>query len=243
MRLEHETNTHPRLLRKSASGEPDAKSGSKKQADRGQAQGTRFVGATHLDDQRKSAISRALKEQEIGDEIGRQIFVCAVEYQLTVHGPQLGSRSPPNPEALEREAELTAAVMTIAETAGAMLSLLRALPESSRSRLSETLTAQDTLRRTYDDRYLCELGNEMGRLQRAAAAAAEAVQLEEIPDDPAPSRDFVTNLVKAYAECFEQRPTAAADGGFSFALQTLGEVTGLVIGYEPAFLAEILPAT
>jgi hypothetical protein len=49
--------------------------------------------------------------------------------------------------------------------------------------------------------------------------------------------------VKAYAECFEQRPTAAADGGFSFALQTLGEVTGLVIGYEPAFLAEILPAT
>jgi hypothetical protein len=240
MRLEHETNTHPRLLRKSALGEPDAKSGSKKQAAREQAQGTRFVGATHLDDQQKSAISRALKEQEIGDEMGHQIFVCAVEYQLTVHGPQLGSRSQPNPEALERQAELAAAFMTIAEKAGAMSSLLRALPESSRSRLSETLTAQDTLRRTYDDRYLDELGNEMDRLQHAAA---DADQLEEIPDDPAPSRDFVTKLAKAYAECFEQRPTAEADGGFSFALQTLGEVTGLVIGYEPAFLAEILPAT
>ncbi len=241
MRLEHETNTHPRLLRNSALGDESSPSKGKKQADRRKAQGTRFVGATHLDERQKAEISRELTERCIGDEMGRQIFVCALEYQLTVFGPQLEKRTEPDPEALERQALIAQSLRDIAEKARTLASLLRALPEPLQGKLCQTLCAQDSLRRTYDERYLCELGCEIDRMERATSTAADDVQLEAVRDDPAPSREFVTKLAQIYAECFEAEPTADADGGFGFALETLGEVTGLVIGHEPGFLAEILP--
>jgi hypothetical protein len=241
MRLEHEIKTQPRLLRKSDIGGADPAPKGKKPEARGKAKGTRFVGATHLDERQKAQISQALKKQRIGDDMGREIFVCALEYQLTVFGPQLERRQQPDPAVLERQAALARTLREVADRAQALSSLLRELPELSKSGVLQTLAAQDNLRRGYDERYLCELGREIDRMERASATAADNVQAEVIRDNPAPSRDFVAKLAKVYAECFEAEPTAEADGGFGFALETLGEVTGLVIGHEPAFLAEILP--
>lgn len=240
MRLEHEMNTHPRLLRTSALEKKDGAAKAKRRKRRDDADDTRFIGATHLDERRKTEISRALEKRRIGDAMGRQIFVVALEYQLTVFGAQLEQLSQTDPKAVEAQAQMTEALQGISAHARLLGPLLRQLPEQLKGKLTEAATAQDARGRTYDERYLCELGCEIDRLEQAAAAAAEAAQPEPVRDDPSPSRPFVAKLAKVYAECFEEKPTADADGGFAFALETLEGVTGLVIGHEPQFLAAIL---
>jgi hypothetical protein len=240
MRLEDEINTHPRLLRKLALDKGDGAAKAKRKTRRSEAEDTRFIGATHLDERQKTEISRALEKRRVGDEMGRQIFVVALEYQLTVFGAQLEQRSQTGPEAVEVQARTAEALQGISAQARLLAPLLRQLPEQLKGKLMEAATAQDARGRTYDDRYLCELGCEIDRLEQAAAAAAEAVQPEPVRYDPSPSRPFVAKLAKVYAECFEEKPTADADGGFAFALETVETVTGLVIGHELAFLAEIL---
>jgi hypothetical protein len=240
MRLEHEIDTHPRLLRNSGLGKEDPGADSAKRKRRSEAADTRFIGATHLNRRQKAEISGALQKRRIGDEMGRQIFVCAVEYQLTVFGAQLAQRCQTDPEAIEAQAQLTAALREIAAHAHLLAPLLRDLPAPLKGHLTEATAAQDARERTQEERDLCELGCEIERLERAASAAAEAIQPEPARYDPAPSRPLVRKLAKAYAECFEEAPTADTDGGFAFALETLGSATGLVIGHEPEFLAEIL---
>jgi hypothetical protein len=240
MRLEHEINTHPRLLRKSALDKRDGAAKAKRQKHRSEAEDTRFIGATHLDERRKTEISRALEKRRIGDEMGRQIFVVALEYQLTVFGAQLEQQSQTDPEAVEAQARMTEALQGISAHARLLAPLLRQLPEELKGKLTEAATAQDARGRAYDERYLCELGCEIDRLEQAAVAAAEAAQREPVRYDPSPSRPLVAKLAKIYAECFEEKPTADADGGFAFALESLEGVTGLVIGHGPEFLAEIL---
>jgi hypothetical protein len=240
MRLEHEINTHPRLLRKSALGEKDAAAKAKRQKRRNEADDTRFIGATHLDERQKTEISRALNKRRVGDEMGRQIFVVALEYQLTVFGAQLEQLSQTDPKAVEAQARMAEALQGISAHARLLAPLLRELPEQLKGKLTEAATAQDTRGRIYDDRYLCGLGCEIDRLEQAAAAAAGAVQPEPVRYDPAPSRPLVAKLAKVYAECFEEKPTADTGGGFAFALETIETVTGLIIGHEAAFLAEIL---
>ncbi|MEJ2388511.1 MAG: hypothetical protein P8Y27_14755 [Chromatiaceae bacterium] len=240
MRLEREINSQPRLLRKSAPDKGDETARAKGQTHRSQAEETRFIGATHLDERQKTEISRALEKRRIGDEMGRQIFVVALEYQLTVFRAQLEQQSQADPKAVEAQAQMAEALQGISAHARLLAPLLRELPEQSKGRLTEAATAQDARGRTYDHRYLCELGCEIDRLEQAAAAAAEAVQPEPVRYDPTPSRPFVAKLAKVYAECFEEKPTADTGGGFAFALETIETVTGLIIGHEAAFLAEIL---
>jgi hypothetical protein len=240
MRLEHDQTTHPRLLRKPALGEVSAGTRIKSEKKSENPRGSRFVGATHLDDHQKAQICNALKAKQVGDEIGRQIFIGAVEYQLSTFANSLSQRSEPERRPRGLNAALEKTLQAIVEKARALSLLLRDLPDSARAKLTGSLTSQDARGRGYDDRYLCELGLEIDRLEQACTAVSDDLEPEAAEPDPAPSRDFVAKLADIFSECFEMPPTAAEDGPFRTSLEVLSEVTGLMIGSEPEFLEQIL---
>jgi len=213
---------------------------------KGKPRGSRFVEATHLDQERKQRISRALAEERIGDDMGRTIFIGALEYQLSAFGRRLVRRDalPPKPAESSEDSTQTLALQAIAGQARTLVGLLQALPETSMADLTGALADQDRLSRGYDERYLRDLAAELERLGLACGAAGTAPVLEPEPpaEDPTPSRPFVAKLAKIFEECFEMKPTAEADGPFRATLAMLEEITGLVIGHEPNFLADILSA-
>ncbi|MEA3276358.1 MAG: hypothetical protein U9Q81_13930 [Pseudomonadota bacterium] len=239
MRLEHQNNTHPRLLRKQALGDDIGNKG-RVRKQRETPKGSRFVGATHLDEEQKTRLSQALEKKQIGDEIGRQIFIGALEYQLSAFGQQLKRRVEPKQKPRRRNPALEETLQGIVEKARLLSGLLRDLPDVSKEGLIKTLAAQDQLGRDYDEQYLCELGCEIHRLERACTAAAAENEPEEPTEDPAPSRDFVAKLAGIFSECFELEPTADENAPFSTSLAILDEVIGVVIGHDPDFLADVL---
>jgi hypothetical protein len=244
MRLEQDQSSHPRLLRKPALGEVSATTHIKAEKKVEQPRGSRFVGATHMDDGQKARICMALKDKSVGDEIGRQIFIGAVEYQISAFAHRLEHRPEPEPEHRtgRPNASLEKTLQAIVETARALSALLRELPDSAKTGLTKALAAQDELGRGYDERYLCGLGCEIDRLEHACTAAVDASGPKEPEADPDSSRAFVAKLAEIFVECFEMQATAQEDGSFRASLIVLGEVTGLVIGHEPEFLAQVLAA-
>ena len=242
MRLEQDQSTHPRLLRKPAIEDVSVKTQIKVEAKQTKPRGSRFVGATHLDDYQKAQIFKALKKEKIGDEIGRQIFIGALEYQISTFAERLERRMDPEPEADGLNAAVQNTLKAIVEKAHALSDLLRQFPDGAKANLISNLTAQDERGRGYDERYLCELGCEVDRLERASAAAADQVAVGPEPalPNPASSSDFVAKLADVFSECFEMQPTPDANGPFRASLLVLGDVTGLVIGSEPEFLSRAL---
>jgi len=208
---------------------------------------SRFVGATHLDEKQKLDIEKELKRRRIGDEMGRQIFVAAVEYQLSAFADQLQTsdetpRTEPPPPPRDRALEQI--LIAVEEQARLLSELLLQVPKPSMPQLARVLTAQDERGRNYDEGYLCELGGEIQRLRRACNAMTG---IEEPPDtdpetdpDPETSGAFVRKLAGIFAECFEQDPTAAADGPFRTCLEVLDQMTPYVIGHDPDLLSRIL---
>jgi hypothetical protein len=242
MHLEHDQSTHPRLLRKPALGDVSATThiaGKKKPK---KPKGSRFVGPTHLDDDQKARICNSLEKQGIGDDIGRQIFIGALEYQISAFAHQLGRQVQMEPKKGGLRSAVEKTLQAIAEKARILSGLLRELPTDSKSSLTANLAARDERGRGYDERYLCELGCEIDRLERACSAIDHDLEPEEAEPDPASSRDFVAKLANVFSECFEMQPSAEADGPFRYSLQVVGDVTGLAIGSEPGFLAEVLAA-
>lgn len=233
MRLEHQI-THPRLLRKAASdGERTAKPG--RRSDKATS-GSRFVGATALDEGQRVRIAHALRERRIGDEVGRQIFIGALEYQLCAFGAQLGRQEPQGPgrgadDPLER------ALRGVLAAARRLAELLRGLPEAARSELSGGLAREHADTRARADRRLTELAGEVERLAEAGGTAAET---QAARSQPAPPAELLARLAKAYAECFEQAPTAEPEGPFQTTLDVVAEITGLVLAPKPALLARAL---
>lgn len=242
MRLEQDQITHPRLLRKPVLEEVSANTHIKTEKKVKNANGSRFVGATHLDDDQKARICKALKNKKVGDEIGRQIFIGAVEYQISAFARRLEHRIEPEPETGTLNTALEKTLRAIVDKARALSALLRDLPDNAKAKLTGTLTSQDERGRGYDQRYLQELGCEIDRLERACATATNDVVPETPEPDPTSSREFVAKLAYIFSECFESAPTADEDGSFRAALEVLGEVTGLVIGTEPEFIARALSA-
>lgn len=242
MRLEQDQITHPRLLRTPVLGKVSTHTSIKAGEKAKKSKGSRFVGATHLDDDQKARIFRALKKNQVGDEIGRQIFIAAVEYQISAFAQSLELRVEPERDASLLNAALEKALKAIVEKTRVLSALLRDLPDSARTRLTSTLSTQDRRGRGYDQRYLCELGLEIDRLERACTAAADVAEPDTAGPDPASSRAFVAKLAEIYSECFETAPTAEENGPFRASLQILRDVTGLVIGTEPAFIVQVLSA-
>jgi len=240
MRLEQDQTSHPRLLRKPTLGEVSATTHIKAQKKIEQPKGSRFVGATHLDDGLKARIGMALKDASIGDDIGRQIFIGALEYQISAFAHRLEYRSEPEHRTGHPSSAVEKTLQAIVEAARALSALLRQLPDSAKTGLTKALAAQDELGRGYDERYLWELGCEIDRLEHACTAAVDAAGPEAPESDGDSSREFVAKLAEIFAECFEMQATAQEDGPFRASLIVLGEVTGLVIGHEPEFLAQIL---
>lgn len=240
MRLEQDQIKHTRLLRKPALEDVSTNTHLKVEKKVKSSKGSRFVGATHLDDDQKARICKALKEKKVGDEIGRQIFIGAVEYQISAFAQRLEHRIAPEPKTNALNAALEITLRAIVEKARVLSALLRDLPDSAKKKLTGTLASQDERGRGYDQRYLCELGCEIDRLARACATAASDVEPETQEPDPASSREFVAKLAYIFSECFESTPTAYEDGAFRAALEVLGEVTGLVIGTEPEFITRAL---
>lgn len=225
MRLEQQI-THPRLLRK-----PVRADGSATRADaHGATGGSRFLDATLLDQERKLAILKALKAQRIGDTMGREIFVAAVEYQLTAFGHQL-AREP----AARPDPSLGLALHAAAERARDFETLLDGLPGPAQDALVARLATQDQTNQEEAQSSLGELRCEiahLGRACRSAAAAAPAWSPTEI--------DLVSQLARAFDACFELAPTAAPDGVFATTLRVLAEETGLAIPDAPELLAQAL---
>lgn len=240
MRLEQDRIKHTRLLRKPVLGDVSANTHIKTEKKVKSSKGSRFVGATHLDDDQKARICKALKKKKVGDEIGRQIFIGAVEYQLSAFAQRLEHRIEREPKISALNAALEKTLRAIVEKARVLSALLRDLPDSAKANLTSTLTSQDDRGRGYDQRYLCELGCEIDRLERACDTAIGDVGPETQEPDPASSREFVAKLAYIFSECFESAPTADEDGAFRAALEVLGEVTGLVIGTEPEFITRAL---
>lgn len=236
MRLEQDQITHPRLLRKPALGEVSTNTHIKAEKKAKKSKGSRFVGATHLDDGQKAMICNALKKKKVGDEIGRQIFIGAVEYQLSAFAQRLEYRIEPETKTNVLNAALEKTLQAIVEKARILSALLRDLPDSAKVKLTSTLTSQDERGRGYDQRYLCELGYEIDRLERACTTAVHDAGPETPDPDPASSREFIAKLANIFSECFEIAPTADEDGPFRTSLEVLGEVTGLVIGTDPEFI-------
>jgi hypothetical protein len=205
---------------------------------------SRFMGPAQMDEGCKAEIIRALENHQIGDDMGRQIFVGALEYQLTAFGPQLEHREDRPAEAPPAPAQIPdQALAAIREQSRTLAESLRNLGERAQQGLIRTLTDQDRLDRAYDGRYLCQLGCEIERLEQACAAAASEATAPAIPaEDPTPSRGLVKKLAEIYASCFEEEPTAESGGRFQTLLAVLAEKTGLIIGHDPAFLEEVLRA-
>jgi len=203
---------------------------------------SRFVGATHLDERQKADIGKALKRRRIGDEMGRQIFVAAVEYQLSAFADQLMRPDQPEAEAPPpaRDRALEQILLAVEEQARLLSELLLQVPKPSMPDLARILSAQDERGRDYDERYLCELGGEIDRLRRACTAMTTVEAVQEKEPDPETSTDFVRKLGGIFAECFEQEPTAAEDGPFRACLEVLEETTGYVIGHDPKFLSRVI---
>lgn len=240
MRLEYDQSTHPRLLRKAALGDISATTRITAQKTPNKPKGSRFVGATHLDDDQKARICDALKEQKIGDDIGRQIFIGALEYQISTFAHQLEQQVQTEPKKSGLSSAMEKALQAIVEKARILSRLLRQLPDNAKTSLTTSLTAHDERGRSYDERYLCELGCEIDRLEHACSAISDELEPEVTAPDPASSLDFVAKLADVFSECFEMQPNADPDGPFRASLQVLGDVTGLVIGSEPKFLADVL---
>jgi hypothetical protein len=200
---------------------------------------SRFVGAAHLDDERKARLCEALQGRRIGDEMGRQIFVGALEYQLSAFGDDLHRREVHDPDAAEPTALSSAALAPVAEAARRLGELLRGLPDAAHADLTRTLTAQDELHRNYEERQLRLLGCEIDRLERACSAIGSSPPISPATE-PRTSRAFVAKLADIFAECFETEPTAAEQGPFGVTLGILEDVTGYVIRHDGDFLNEVL---
>ena len=230
-------STHPRLLRKPAIGKIPATAEIKVATGQQRRKGSRFVGPTQLDDNQKSRIRAALEKKKIGDEIGREIFIGALEYQISAFAGRLKRLpAPPEPQTQGTNAARDKTLSAIALKASSLSALLRELADGAKARAIKALATQDRLGRGYDERYLCELGGEIDRIERACIAAAASPDPAEPEPDPAPSRELVARLAGVFSECFEMEPTADEDGAFRATLAVLRQVTGLAIGQEPAFL-------
>jgi hypothetical protein len=246
MRPEQEQITHPRLLRTSDLGGGPADKMIKVEKETKQAAGSRFVGPELLDEGQRVQLGKALKAKKIGDEMGREIFICALEYQIGSFASLVPRRveEKSEPEAGAPDPAMRNALREIVENAANLSRLLRTLPDDALDRVTEMLGHEAGLWRGYDGRYLGELGLEIDRLERACIAAGgepEPPEPEPEPStDPAASRELVTKLGEIFIDCFEMKPTAEKGGPFCTTLEVLAEITGLVIEREPAFLARVL---
>jgi len=246
MRPEQEQITHPRLLRTSDLGGAPADKEIKVEKKTKKAAGSRFVGPELLDEGQRVQIGKALKAKKIGDEMGREIFICALEYQIGSFASLVPRRveGKSEPEAGAPDPAMRNALREIVENAANLSRLLRTLPDEALDCVTEMLGHEAGLWRGYDGRYLGELGLEIDRLERACIAAGgepEPPEPEPEPSmDPAASRELVTKLGEIFTDCFEMKPTAEEGGPFCTTLEVLAEVTGLVIEREPAFLAQVL---
>lgn len=225
MRLEHQI-THPRLLRKPARGDGATAAGLGGEV--GGRKTSRFVDATLLDQGRKAAIIQALAERQIGDEVGREIFVGAVEYQLTAFAHHLG-------RAATGSTKRDRALGAVAEQVQAFSALLGRLPEAARGLLAERLVGDDGSRPDAGQDPLRELGCELDHLERACRLSAETPRPTSTPE-----LELVHQLARAFAACFEETPTEAADGAFATALRLLAEETDLAIPHAPDLLRQAL---
>jgi len=255
MRLEQSQSRQPRLPGKAVHGKASATTGVKPKKKATKPKGSRFVGPAQLDEKQKSQIREALKKKKIGDEMDREIFIGAMEYQISVFSqrlaPSVTPESEPKPESPGLDGSLEKALRAIIANTSSLSDLLRTLPNTAKARVTEILAGQDVLGRGYDERYLCELGCEIDRLERACSAIATAVcvaepetelpgEASEPKPDPAVSRELVAKLAGIFSECFEMEPTAEDRGPFRASLKILGEATGMAIEQEPEFLAQVL---
>jgi hypothetical protein len=246
MRPEQEQITHPRLLRTSDLGEGPADKEVKTEKKAKKAAGSRFVGPELLNEGQRVQIGKALKAKKIGDEMGREIFICALEYQMGSFASLVQRRveQKSEPETGAPDPAMRKALRDIVENAGSLSRLLRTLPDEALDRVTEMLGREAGLWRGYDGRYLGELGLEIDRLERACiAAGGEPEPPEPEPEpgvDSAISHELITKLGEIFSDCFEMKPTAEEGGPFCTTLEVLAEVTGLVIEREPAFLARVL---
>ncbi len=180
---------------------------------------THFMKPVFLDDGQRSALEAVLDRISIGDERSRRIFIIALDYELTDYDKQrqLGDGDHSGDGADETLDKIAAA-------ADALSGMLRQLPESSFSRLSLQLSADDDYARQYNGRYLNALQDEIERV--SAACESRAVKFHEAKI----RRHLVGMIINIYRESFEREPLVDDRIRFVALLEEIFTLCGLDIG-------------
>lgn len=202
----------------------------------------RFVEPYRLSNEQRSAMLVPLERLGIGDEETRSLFSAAMEYDLaSCHGKgeqAEAAATNPKPHPSADEISLTA----LHHAAGDLAERLKALDETSKARLQQTLKETDRFRRTYDDEYFGVLRYELLRL----AAVAKPPEQPDPPAKPPISevaQRFIVRAADAFEECFDTKATARVRGPFLLTLKAIAAATGIQVPTDASSIAELLKTT
>jgi hypothetical protein len=226
----------------------------------------RFVEPYRLTDEQREAMLAPLAERGIGDPESRELFAAALAYdlatcyELTVANPEsepaVAEAPTPTPDkALARSAKqakpLDPALADLAKAAEALAGRISALDANTQGRLLQGLREEDPFRRGYDEAYLAALSGELMRVATGLRVPTHSSADAATPPSPPPkkavapkpspaARQFIARAAGAFDECFDQAPTALADGPFAAMLKALIKVTGVRIPSDTRNLALLL---
>jgi hypothetical protein len=191
----------------------------------------RFEGAA------RAELMHTLEASGLGDEPSRRLFVAALEFEIGNLLQQ--AMPPPEPHRPEPDPVLVA-LERIGQRASALIGLLEAADSDIRKALTRALGKGDRYRRSYNQRYLQELENELRSLEQACAPERPPTESSAPAADRQFSESFIASLAETYRECFEVQPTIPKTGPFSRVARKILQLTGLPVRFDQKLLKVVL---
>jgi|GEM_PF-1342323 len=204
---------------------------------------TRFVEPYRLDAEQRTAILSRLREQNIGDEESRNLFVAALEYDLASCERLMAPAQEPSASDHQENdsAPDAAAIAALVETAEKLAHQLANLDAATSLRLQQELESTRHLRRGYGEDYV---GTLLGELRRVASVGKLLDRLaESVPPRPPYSdgaRRFIRRIADAFEDCFELAPDTRPDSPFPIALDAIVTATDIDVPTDQDALTRIL---
>ena len=204
----------------------------------------RFVEPYRLSDEQRSAMLVPLEHLGIGDKETRSLFSAAMEYDLaschSADEPTDAVATDSKPESSADDFRLS--LSPLHDAARDLAERLKALDETARARLQQTLKETDRFRRTYDDEYFGVLRYELLRLAAVTKPPEQPVPNAKPAISEAAQR-FVVRAADAFEECFDLKATAQVGGPFLLTLKAIAAATGIQIPTDAGSIAGLLKTT